>query len=101
MARRDIRTFSSKDAQPSDERVADWVDFMKIFLKGAQAGRRYVYFDSYLIPVDAGGVKVEGWHSSHDLSVVPQVEALRDPSIIEGLLGNPTYWKETALPPDA
>jgi hypothetical protein len=59
-----------------------------------------VYFDSYVIPVDADGLKFEGLHSSHNLAAVPQAEALRDPSIVEDLLGNPRYWKETALQTD-
>lgn len=98
MARRDLLQQGS--AQPFDEDVQSWVEFMEVFLDGAQAGRRYVYFDSYIIPVDADGLKVEGIHSSHALPVVPQVEALRDASIIRDLLGNPRYWQDTALQTD-
>ena len=74
-----------------------WVEFMEVLLRGAEVGQRYTYLDSYIIPVDANGLKFEGLHSSHDLAVVPQVQALRDPSIIERLLSNPHYWQETAL----
>ena len=97
LARQDIRSYSGRDTGPSDEKVSDWVGFMKIFLKGAEVGRRYVYFDSYIIPVDAGGVKLKGWYSSHDLSIVPQVEALRDPALIDNLLSNTRYWLDTVL----
>ena len=99
MARRDLLQ-QQGGAQPFDEDVQSWVEFMAVFLRGAQAGHRYVYFDSYIIPVDADGLKIEGIHSSHALSVVPQVEALRDPTIIRDLLSSPRYWHDTALQTD-
>jgi hypothetical protein len=100
MARRDVRHWSRAGTQPSEEDVRSWVEFMGVFLRGAKLGNRYVYFDSYVVPVDANGLTIEGIHSSHDLAVVPQVEALRDPSIIQDLLSNPRYWRETALQTD-
>jgi hypothetical protein len=82
---------------PSEDDVRDWVDFMNILLGGATVGQRYVYFDGSIIPVDAERIDLEGFHSAHALRVVPQVEALHDPAIIQSLLINPIYWKETAL----
>jgi hypothetical protein len=96
MARRDFQHLERPHWQPSEEDLKSWIDFMGIFLRRAQVGQRYVYFDGYIIPVDADGLKIEGICSSHDLAVVPQVQALRDPSIIRDLLSSPRYWRETA-----
>lgn len=84
-------------SEPSAERVSETVEFMTIFLDDLKLGRRYVYLDGYVIPVDADEVSFEGFHSSHHLRVVPQVEGLRDPAILRDLLGNPKYWGGSAL----
>ena len=70
---------------------------MPAFLRGARVGQQYVYFDGVLIPVEANRITLKGIHSSHDLAVVPQVEAVRDSIIVRDLLSNPRYWDETAL----
>jgi len=100
MARRDIQGNEQSNKEPSKDRIQEWVEFMELILRGIEVGRRYVYFDTYVIPTDADGVQLEGLHSKHDLAVVPQVEALRDRSIVEGLLCNPDYWRNTALDTD-
>jgi hypothetical protein len=85
MARRDLQGYDPSNKAPSQERVQEWVDFMELMLRGIEVGHRYVYFDSYVLPTDADGVALEGLHSQHALAVVPQVEALRDRSIVDGL----------------
>ena len=100
MAQRDLQHWRRAGTAPSAEDIQGWVDFMRAFLRGVVAGQRYVYLDGVVIPTDAEGVTFEGMHSSHDLAVVPQVEALRDQSIIRDLLSNPRYWHESALQQD-
>ena len=82
-------------AKATDEEVKAAVEFMTIFLDCLELGQRYVYLDGYVIPVDADEVSFEGFHSSHHLRVVPQVEGLRDPVILRDLLGNPKYWRDS------
>lgn len=71
MAERDLQRVEPAGKQPSEEDVKSWVEFMGMFLRGAQAGQRYVYFDSYIVPIDADGLKIAGiihrmiWPSSH------------------------------------
>lgn len=100
LARRDLQHWTPAGSEPSKDDIESWVEFMRALLEGVEAGQRYVYFDGVLIRTDADGVSFEGLHSSHDLAVVPQVEALRDQSIIRDLLCNPQYWHETALKVD-
>lgn len=100
MALRDLQHWNRAGTAPSAEDIQGWVDFMRTFLQGVELGRRYVYLDGVVIPTDADGITFEGIHSSHDLAVVPQVEALRDQSIIRDLLSNPRYWHESALQRD-
>ena len=97
MAERDLQHWKRAGKKLSAEEVQEWVDFMQLFLRDLELGKRYVYFDGVVIAADADGATFEGFHSSHDLAVVPQVEALRDESIISDLLRNPQYWRETAL----
>ena len=68
-AERDIRGMYRRE-QPGE--VEEWVEFMKILLKDIQCGEQYVYFDGYVIPVNADGITIEGWHSHHQLDFVPQ-----------------------------
>ena len=72
--------------EPEPGEVDEWIEFMKILLKDVQCGERYVYFDGYVIPVTADGVNIEGWHSHHQLDFVPQIAALADSEIRDGLL---------------
>ena len=97
IAERDLQRWKPAGEKPSAEEVQEWVGFMRLFLRDLELGKRYVYFDGVVIAADADGVSFEGFHSSHDLAVVPQVEALRDQRIISDLLSNPQYWRETAL----
>ncbi|MBL9173343.1 MAG: hypothetical protein JNL10_07410 [Verrucomicrobiales bacterium] len=100
MARRDFQHWNRPGTAPRAEDIQGWVDFMQTFLRGVEAGQRYVYLDGVVIPTDVDGLTFKGIHSSHDLAVVPQVEALRDQSIIRDLLSNPRYWNESALQRD-
>jgi hypothetical protein len=82
---------------PKSGEVEEWVGFMKILLKGIQLGAHYIYLDGWVIPTNADGAHIEGWHSQHALKVVPQVAALSDPEIRTKLLSSPQYWRSTAL----
>jgi hypothetical protein len=94
-ATRCLRGFWGRDPEPGE--VEQWIGCMQILLKDIRPGNRYVYFDGWIVPTKADGITVEGWHSRHDLAVVPQVEALRDRRIIPELLAAPGYWQSTAL----
>ena len=94
----DLLQFSKHSkVTPTKEDLRTWVECMKEFLHEVKLGRRYIYFDGYIVPVDAGCITFEGLHSAHALKVVPQVEALRDPTIVQGLLRNPHYWQESVI----
>lgn len=41
----------------------------------------------------ADGITIEGWHSYHQLEFVPQIAALSDSEIRDGLLCSPEYWQ--------
>src|ERR1044072_4140144 len=44
MARRDLQHWERAGTHPSEEDIESWVEFMGVFLRGAQVGHRYVYF---------------------------------------------------------
>jgi hypothetical protein len=75
----------------------EWIEFMKILLKGIQSGEQYVYFDGYVIPTTAEGITIEGWHSHHNLDCVPQVAALTKPEIRDDLLCCREYWQSNRV----
>ena len=87
---RTIRALYGRDPKPGE--VEEWVASMKILLQGVHAGADYVYLDGYVIPAEAEGVTIEGWHSHHDLGFVPQVAALTDPAVGDELLRSRDYW---------
>jgi len=93
-AERSIRGYQRP---PKSGEIEEWIGFMKILLKGIQLGGHYIYLDGWVIPTNADGVHIEGWHSQHDLKVVPQVAALADPEVRTKLLSSRHYWQSTAL----
>jgi hypothetical protein len=82
---------------PENGEVEEWVEFMKMLLKGIKLGEHYVYLDGWVIPTTAEGVHIEGWHSQHELDFVPQVAAVTDPDVCTDFLGWWEYWRSTAL----
>jgi hypothetical protein len=95
LARRDLANRSG--SKPSKEDISGWVVAMKELMAGVQVGERYVCFDGYFVQVDEPSLRFEGWHSRHKLDFVPQVAALKDPSITQRILSNPEYWRSRAL----
>jgi hypothetical protein len=96
-AKRDLRNRWRKE--PTLDQVSEWVDFMKELLSDVRVGEEYVCLDGMIIPTTATSVRFEGWHSRHNLAFVPQVIALKDPSVMRSLLGAPSYWERTAVEP--
>lgn len=92
---RTIRAHYRRDPEPGE--VEEWVGFMKILLKEVQVGGKYVYFDGYVISATADGLAIEGWHSHHDLGFVPQVAAIHDPAVRDGLLSSREYWQSNRV----
>jgi hypothetical protein len=92
---RTMRALYQRD--PESGQIEEWIEFMKILLKGVKPGGRYVYLDGYVIPTTAGGVTIEGWHSHHKLDFVPQVAAMDDPSIRTDLLCSRNYWRSNRV----
>lgn len=90
-----IRTMYRRE--PEQGEAEQWIDFMKILLKGVRLGQEYVYLDGWVIPASAHAVRMEGWHSNHDLPYVPQVAAMDDPTVSERVLSNRNYWTATTM----
>lgn len=83
---------------PTPDVVADSVQWMQILLKNVRPGRVYVYFDGFFVDADAAGIQCDGSHARHDLSFVPQVQAMTDPNVEKQILSNRAYWEERRLP---
>lgn len=79
--------------EPDVEGLAEWLDGMGALLAPLQLGKTYVYFDGIYVPTDAAGIRLEGWHTHHNLKFVPQVEAMRNPEIRDTVLSNTAYWE--------
>jgi hypothetical protein len=73
---------------------------MKELVADVRVGARYVCLDGLIIPVTAAAVRFEGWHSHYDLPFVPQVAALRHPSVLRSFLESREYWEGTAIEED-
>jgi hypothetical protein len=94
LARRDMTNYGRRSV--SQEDIDGWVRAMKELLVDVEVGTTYVYLDRAIIAADAGAVRLQGWHSRHDLPFVPQVAALEDSSVLTGLLFSPKYWRANA-----
>jgi hypothetical protein len=94
-ADRAIRGLFQREPKPGQ--VEEWVGFMQILLKNVQPGRQYVYFDGYVISTTAERVAIEGWHALHDLDFVPQVAALTNSDLRDGLLCSQEYWQSNRV----
>jgi hypothetical protein len=70
---------------------------VKELLDGVVVGEKYVCLDGMIIPSKESVVRVEGWHSSHDLPYVPHVEAMHDPAVLSDVLASEVYWRGTAI----
>jgi hypothetical protein len=90
---RDIRALYQRDPRPGE--VEQWVDYLQDLLKRVRPGKKhvYVYFDGHVIAAGARGLTIEGWHSYHSLDFIPQVAALKQPSLLDSLLGSRGYWQ--------
>jgi hypothetical protein len=88
---RTLRAMYRREPEPGE--AEDWAAFMKILLNDIRPGETYVYFDGYVIATAAQALSIEGWHARHDLEFVPQVAALTDPTVDEGLLSSREYWQ--------
>ncbi len=98
-ALRDLKN-RGKDFKPTEDDVADWVEAMQELCSEIEVGEEYVYLDGWFIPRDTDEITIEGMHSYHELTCVPQVVALKDKKIIEEVLGNQDYWAENEVPQD-
>jgi hypothetical protein len=92
---RTLRALYEREPEPSQ--CEEWIGFMKILLKGIKPDQQFVYLDGWVIPTTANHVRIEGWHSQHNLEFVPQVAALHDPEIRTSLLSSREYWGSTAI----
>ncbi len=80
--------------QPTDAEIEEWIDFMKILLKGIRVGKQYVYIDGWVLETDETNLQFEGWYAKHEFANIPQVVALSDKSLIESTIENKNYWEE-------
>jgi hypothetical protein len=95
IAERDIRGLYRR--APEEGEIEDWVESMQILLRDIEPGKQYVYLDGWVIRIDAEDIQIEGWHSRHELEVVPQVAALGDSRLRLEMLGSPEYWLSNAI----
>ncbi|MES2695254.1 MAG: hypothetical protein V4773_17395 [Verrucomicrobiota bacterium] len=87
----------SNEENPTKKEITDWIEWMKILLKGIKIGQQYVYFDGWMISTAEKDVHVDGWHSRHDLDFVPHVSALSGAHLVSEILGSIEYWHSTHI----
>lgn len=93
-----LRDLAGKWGRDPDEmEIEQWIEAMQVILKDVEPGKEYVCLDGWVIPTDDEAVVIDGWHSHHELPFVPQVAALGNPSIMENILSNPEYWRESRV----
>ena len=96
LAREDIR--NSWQSEPSEDDVASWVAAMKVILADLEPGKQYAILDGFVIPVDVTEIHFDGWYAHHELDSLPQVDALKDRSLLDTSIGSRDYWTSRALP---
>lgn len=90
-AERSIRGLFLREPEPDE--VVEWVEFMQIMLQHVTPGQQYVYLDGYVLPCDLTDFSFEGWHSYHQLEVIPHLAALTHADIRHQTLGSCDYWE--------
>ena len=95
LARREAVRRGKGDMISSDN-IAKWVTSMTTLLAPFDTGQKLVYLDGRYFPVDAHNINFKGIYAEHKFSVLPHYEALDDASILESILGSPTYWRDRA-----
>ena len=98
LARRDIIGLTGNDDGSHRD---EWLQVMRELLSDVEEGRQYVYLDGFFLPADIDEpLEVVGWHSRHMLDFLPQVEALNDERLLDGMLGSQDYWLENQIDGD-
>ncbi|MDB4383812.1 hypothetical protein N9Z79_06950 [Akkermansiaceae bacterium] len=95
LAREERRHHGSPD--PDEETLAMWIDAMKELLRDVEVGQKYVIIDWEIIPTFALDVSFDGLYGRHSFKKAPQVEAIKNPSVIDRDLANQAYWRSHAL----
>lgn len=91
---------SSWQSPPTDDDCEAWIGDMTDMLEIVEPGELYVILDGIVIPADVTNVEIEGIHSRHAFDQLPHIEALSNPSVLNDTLGDPEYWRATALEDD-
>jgi hypothetical protein len=94
LGRQDVRRKFGRDDAEEVARFVDWIQFL---LRDVRPGRSYVYFDGFFWDTDTSPLRFEGVHAWHDLPLLPQVEALKEPATLRDVLANRHYWVKHAL----
>ena len=74
-----------------------WIDAMKELLRDVEVGQKYVIIDWEIIPTFALDVSFDGLYGRHSFKKAPQVEAIKNPLVIDRDLANQAYWRSHAL----
>lgn len=83
---------------PTDTEVRAWIDSNAWMVANLSPGDRVVVLDGVILPTDhAGPLRIEGWHSRHELAWLPHTRALADPSVMSEMFRNADYWKATSV----
>lgn len=98
LAHRDLAAFLGEEPDPKD--VGLWVKDMEMLMEGVELGKRYVYLDGFFLPANTDEkIDVEGIYATHKLPWIPQARAMTDPSVVDTILKNASYWRERAPQP--
>ncbi len=90
LAHQDLWGFKGVKASKSE--CASWVKFMRGMLSDISPGSLYVILDGRVFPITAQNIEFHGIRTKHRLASMPQAAALNDPSILDRVLRNPSYW---------
>jgi hypothetical protein len=88
------RIWNSLERVPTEDELAEEIEWMEFAMADIEVGREYVYFDGMVVDIESDGIEGEGVYAEHELEFVPQVQALTDPSVREEILENEDYWRD-------
>lgn len=88
------RDLDRRPTRPTEDDIEQWIGFMSLLTNGVELGREYVYFDGFLIPVDAGPIEFEGIYAHHELSEPPQIAVAEGRESLDQVLANADYWRQ-------
>ena len=82
----------------TEKEIEDWALAIQTDLADFPVGQLIVYLDGEYLPLNSKNIQFEGWYAKHKLEKLPHLEALKNPELLNSMLGDSGYWLDREIP---